>query len=114
MRSIAKFLREKVPGGFPPIILDSLHLAQMLDDAAQSYRGYVDDVSRHVPGQVKWTRQSSPHHVFISLISNSLRKITGRWLDHEVAVLTEIAFNVEIGVEQVRWVRHPRSRRARR
>jgi hypothetical protein len=42
----------------------------------------------------------------MSLVSNDLNKITSRWLDNEVAILTEIAFDVrDITAEQVHWAR---------
>jgi hypothetical protein len=45
-------------------------------------------------------------HTIISQLSNILRGLTGRWLDYEVAVLTEIAFDEpEIDSDQVIWVR---------
>ena len=50
------------------------------------------------------------------MMSNDLKKITCRWLDEDVAVLTEIALNIrDITVDQVRWARQPaRSGRAKR
>ena len=42
----------------------------------------------------------------MSLLSNDLKGITGRWLDQEVAVLTQIAFgDPDFDKEQVFWVR---------
>jgi hypothetical protein len=42
----------------------------------------------------------------MSLVRNDLNGIAGRWLDHEVAVLAQIAFDdPDIDREQVFWVR---------
>jgi hypothetical protein len=61
---------------------------------------------------IKWTRESKPAHVFMSLLSNDLNGITGRWHDHEVAVLTQIAFgDPDFDKEQVFWVRRQVERR---
>jgi hypothetical protein len=104
MERDAKTLRQRLPNGLM-LIPNGDELAQKLDDAARTYRDY-DAVSRNLPGVIKWTRESRPHHVFISQLSNNLRGITGRWLDYEVAVLTEIAFDEpEIDSDQVIWVR---------
>jgi hypothetical protein len=55
---------------------------------------------------MKWTRESKPSQVFMSLLSNDLKGISGKWLDHEVAVLTEIAFDKsEIDADKVIWAR---------
>jgi hypothetical protein len=111
MKSIAIFLKETLPGGIP-VIPFGFELARMLDEAARNYRSYVA-VSENVPGQVRRTRESSPEQLFMSMMSNILRGMTGQWLDHEVAVLTEIALNVyDIEVAQVNWARQPRTRRS--
>ena len=100
----AKFLREPLPNGVL-LIPSGGELARGLDEAAQTCRQYVD-VSRDLSGVLKWTRESKPRHVFISKLSNDLYGLTGRWLDHAVAVLTEIAFDKsEIDDDQVIWVR---------
>ena len=40
------------------------------------------------------------------LLSNDLKDIAGKWLDDQVAVLTEIAFDKsEIDVDRVIWAR---------
>jgi hypothetical protein len=45
------------------------------------------------------------------MVSNDLKRITGRWLDEDVAVLAEIALNVrDITDDQVRWARQPTAR----
>ena len=56
---------------------------------------------------MKFSRQSKPHMIFMSMVGNDLKEITGRWLDEEVGVLTEIAFDSPdiIDVEAARWVR---------
>jgi hypothetical protein len=45
--------------------------------------------------------------IFMNMVSNDLKGITGRWLDEEVAVLAEIAFDWPdvIDLEAVRWAR---------
>jgi hypothetical protein len=104
MERDAKTLRQRLPNGIT-LIPNGDELAQKLDDAARTYRDYAA-VSRNLPGVIKWTRESRARHVFISQVSNNLHGITGRWLDYEVAVLTEIAFDEpEIDSDQVIWVR---------
>jgi hypothetical protein len=44
-------------------------LADMLDDAASYFRKQVEP-TRNVPGVLKFGRQSQPHMIFISLVSN--------------------------------------------
>jgi hypothetical protein len=104
MVEIAKVLREPLPNGLL-LIPSGVELARKVDDAAQKYREYVA-ASRNLPGVIKWTRESKPPEVFMSLLSNDLKGITGRWLDQEVAVLTQIAFgDPDFDKEQVFWVR---------
>jgi hypothetical protein len=117
MVRIAKFLRAPVPYGVL-LIPTAMELARGLDEAAQKCREYVA-VSRNLSGLLQWTRESKPRDVFISILSHDLHGLTGRWLDHEVAVLAEIAFDeAEIDDDQVIWVRRgvkrskPASRRA--
>lgn len=117
MRRIARFLRAPLPNGML-LIPTGMELASGLDEAAQKCREYVA-VSRKLSGVLKWTRESKPLHVFMSLFSNDLHGFTGQWLDHEVAVLAEIAFDeAEIDDDRVIWVRRgvkrskPASRRA--
>ena len=109
MERDAKTLRQRLPKGLT-LIPNGDELAQRLDDAARTYRDYVA-VARNEARGMKWTRQSKPIHVFMSLLSNDLKGITGKWLDYEVAVLTEIAFDKpEIDAENVIWVRRPAKR----
>jgi hypothetical protein len=104
MMEIANVLRKPLPNGLL-LIPNGAELAGKLADAAQKYREYVAP-SRNVPGVIKWTRESKPAHVFMSLVSNDLNGIAGRWLDPEVAVLAQIAFDdPDIDREQVFWVR---------
>jgi hypothetical protein len=104
MVEIAKVLQEPHPNGLL-LIPSGAELAQRLEDAARIYRDYVA-VSRNVPGVIRWTRESKPPHVFMSLLSNDLNGITGRWLDRQVAVLTQIAFDdPDCDEEHVFWVR---------
>jgi hypothetical protein len=106
MDEVAKFLREPHPAGMPPTLPKSEELARMLEDAARVFRMEVDP-SRDVPGVVKVTRESDTPAVFTNQVSNYLKGITGRWLDDQAAVLTEIAFE-EIGdvdSERVKWLR---------
>jgi hypothetical protein len=105
MERVAKFLRKPHPYGMPPYPLSS-KLARRLDDAASYFRKVVEP-SRKVPGVLKFSREAQPHMIFMSMVSNDLKEITGRWLDEEVAVLAEIAFDWPdvIDPEAVRWVR---------
>jgi hypothetical protein len=59
---------------------------------------------------LKFGRQSRPHMIFMSMVSNDLKAITGRWLDEQVGVLAEIAFDSRdiIDPDAVRWVRRQR------
>jgi len=108
MERVAKFLRKPHPYGMPGY-QQSTKLARMLDDAASYFRKEVEP-SRNVPGVLKFGRQSQPHMIFMSEVSNELKGITGRWLDEEVAVLAEIAFDWPdvIDLEAVRWARRQR------
>ena len=111
MERVAKFLRKPHPYGMPGYP-QSTKLAWMLDDAASYFRKEVEP-SRNVPGVLKFGRQSQPHMIFMSEVSNELKGITGRWLDEEVAVLAEIAFDWPdvIDLEAVRWARRQRPAR---
>jgi hypothetical protein len=104
MVEIAKVLRERLPNGLN-LIPTGEELAKGLDEAARAYRDYVA-VARNADRGLKWTRQSKPAHVFMSILSRDLKGITANWLDYEVSVLTEIAFDEpEIDTDQVIWVR---------
>jgi hypothetical protein len=106
MEEIAKFLRKPHPVGMAATLPRSEELARALDDAAGAFRMEVEP-SRDVPGVVKVTRKSDAPAVFTSQVSNYLQEITGRWLDDQAAVLTEIAFNDigDVESEKVKWVR---------
>jgi hypothetical protein len=108
MERVAKFLRKPHPYGMPGYP-QSTKLVRMLDEAASYHRTIVEP-RRNVPGVLKFGRQSQPHMIFMSEVSNDLKGITGRWLDEEVAVLAEIAFNWPdvIDLEAVRWARRQR------
>jgi hypothetical protein len=109
MAEIAKALRTPLPNGFL-LVPKGKELAMQLDEAAQTYRAYVAVARKETPGMT-WTRMSKPMHVFIGLVSRDLRGITGKWLDYEVAVLTEIAFDErDIDPKRVLWARNPRKR----
>jgi hypothetical protein len=115
MERVAKFLRHPHPYGMPSYP-SGTKLAEMLDGAASYFRKQVEP-SRNVPGVLKFTRESKPHMIFVSMVSNDLKGIAGRWLDEEVGVLAEIAFDSpDIDVEAVRWVRQqsPRRKKGRR
>jgi hypothetical protein len=117
MEEIARFLREPHPAGMPPTFPRREDLARELDAAAKAHRMEVEP-SRDVRGVVKTTRKSDTSAIFTSQVSNYLKDITGRWLDDQAAVLTEIAFE-EIGdveSEKVKWVRRKvkRGRAARK
>jgi hypothetical protein len=106
---VAKVLRAPLPNGLL-LIPTGRELAERLDEATRAYRDYVA-VARNEARGMKWTRQSKPVHVFMKLLSNDLKGMTGKFLDHEVAVLTEIAFDeIEIDDDEVIWAR----RRAKR
>jgi hypothetical protein len=49
----------------------------------------------------------------MSMVGNDLKGLTGRWLDEEVAVLTEIAFDSPdvIDTDAARWARRQRAAR---
>jgi hypothetical protein len=91
MMRIARFLRKRHPHGMPPYP-SGRKLAEMLDDAASYFRKQVEP-SRNQPGVLKFSRKSKPHTVFMSMVGNDLKQITGLWLDEEVGVLAEIAFD---------------------
>jgi hypothetical protein len=108
MERVAKFLRKPHPYGMPGYP-QSTKLARMLDDAASYFRKEVEP-SRNVPGVLKFSHKAEPHMIFMSMVSNDLKGETGRWLDEEVAVLAEIAFDWPdvIDLEAVRWARRQR------
>jgi len=109
MKEIAGFLRELPSGGGPPPIPFGDPLARMLKDAAKMLRREAD-VSWTTPGQIRVSRSNRDRLrvAFTSMVSNDLHRITGRWLDEEVAVLAEIALNArDITTKQVRWARQP-------
>jgi hypothetical protein len=105
MKRLGKFLRRPQPFGMPPFPA-STELARMLDDAASYFRNLVE-ITRNIPGVVQFSRQSKPYTIFMSMVGNDLKRITGRWLDQEVAVLAEIAFDAPnvIDPEAARWAR---------
>jgi hypothetical protein len=107
---VATFLRKPHPYGMPGYP-KSTTLARMLDDAASYFRTEVEP-SRNVPGVLEFGRQSQPHMIFMSMVSNDLKRITGHWLDEEVGVLAEIAFDSRdiIDPEAVRWLRRRRKK----
>jgi hypothetical protein len=90
MVRIARFLRKRHPYGMPPYP-GGTKLAEMLDDAATYFRRAVEP-SRNLPGILKFNRKSKPDKIFMSMVGNDVKKITGLWLDVEVGVLAEIAF----------------------
>ena len=114
MEWVAKFLRQPHPYGMPGYP-QSTTLARMLDDAASYFRKQVEP-SRNVSGVLRISRKPQPHMIFMSMVSNDLKGIAGRWLDEEVAVLAEIAFGWPdvIDLEAVRWARRqgPRQKKA--
>jgi hypothetical protein len=112
MEEVARVLRRPFPNGLL-LMPRAEELARRLDEAAQGYRAYVAVGPKRARGMT-WTRQSEPMHVFMRWMSKELKGITGKWLDNEVAVLTEIAFNKrEISTDRVVWARAPRKRRRR-
>jgi hypothetical protein len=111
MQRVAKFLRKPHPYGMPSY-LPGEELARMLDGAAEYYRKQVE-VKRNLPGVLRFSRESRPEAIFMSMVGNDLNGLTGRWLDKEVAVLAEIAFDSPdtIEPEAARWARGPRGTR---
>lgn len=106
LQRTAEILRQKMPDDGPLLIpTNGDELARMLEDAAKQYRDHVA-VSWNMPDVVRWNRQSKPSDIFISSLSNILKDLAGRWLDYEVAVLAQIAFDdPDIDNEQVIWIR---------
>jgi hypothetical protein len=78
MMRIARFLRQRHPYAMPPYP-PATKLAEMLDDAATYFRKAVEP-ARKVPGMLKFGRKSKPHTVFMSMVGNDLKEITGLWL----------------------------------
>jgi hypothetical protein len=113
MEELAKFLRKPHPLGMPPTFPRNVELAQILDNVAEAYRREVEPI-QDVPGVVKVSRESDAPAIFMSQVSHYLKEITGRWLDPQVAVLTEIAFKDvgDVDVEQVERARRNRRRLA--
>ena len=105
MQRIAKFVRKPHPYGMPGYPRNS-ELAQMLDEAAGYYRKQIE-VKQNLLGVLRFSKESKPHMIFMSMASNDLQNITGRWLDKEVAVLAEIAFDLPDALEPeaARWAR---------
>ena len=100
LQDAANLLREKPPDG-----IQRDELARKLEDVAEQYQTFVA-VSWDNPGVVRWTRQSKQSDIFISSLSNIMKDLAGRWLDDEVAVLTQIAFDdPDIDNDQVIWIR---------
>jgi hypothetical protein len=115
MNEITDFLREPPCQDGPPPIPFGVPLARMLKHASKLLRDEAA-ASWSTPGQIKVSRSNSDRVrvAFTSMVSNELNGITGRWLDEDVAVLTEIALNVrDITVDQVRWARQPTVRGGR-
>jgi hypothetical protein len=115
MEEIAIFLREPQRQGGPPPIPFGVPLARMLKDAAKLLRDEAA-ASWSTPGQIKVSRSNRDRvrEAFTSMVSNDLKRITGRWFDQDVAVLAEIALNVrDITDDQVRWARQPPARGSR-
>jgi hypothetical protein len=108
MIEVAAFLDAQPPDGGPPPIPHGPRLALELKDAAKDLEQHEAAVSWVTPGQVKVSRSNRDRVrvAFTSMVSGQLQRATGRWLDAEVAVLTEIALNVrDITIDQVRSVR---------
>jgi hypothetical protein len=104
MEEVANVLRKRLPNRLP-LMPTGEELAGRLEEAARTYRDYVA-VARNETRGMNWTRESKPLHVFMSLLSNDLKDMSGKWLDDEVAVLTEIAFDKsEIDTDRVIWAR---------
>ena len=104
MEEIANVLRKRLPNRLP-LMPTGEELAGRLEAAARRYRDYVA-VARNETRGMNWTRELKPLQVFMSLLSNDLKGISGKWLDDEVAVLTEIAFDKsEIDTDRVIWAR---------
>jgi hypothetical protein len=113
MVRLAKFLRRPDPVGMPPYP-PGMKLAQMLDDAAGYFRRKVE-LTRNIPDVVKFSRKSKPRMIFLSMVGNDLKQITGSWLDEQVGVLAEIAFDAPdvIDAEVARQARRQPRKRVR-
>jgi hypothetical protein len=105
MERLGKFLRRPHPFGMPSFPAGT-ELARMLDEAASYFRNQVE-ITRNIPDVIKFSRKSTPRMVFMGTIGNDLKRITRRWLDQEVAVLTDIAFD-SADIIDVRAVRRTR------
>jgi hypothetical protein len=110
MVRIAGFLRKPHPYGMPPYP-GGTKLAEMLDDAATYFRKAVE-LSRNLPGNLKFTPKSKPDQIFMSMVDNDVKKITGLWLGEEVGILTEIAFDTSDIVDTVAARRARRQKKA--
>ena len=100
LQEAANILREKSPDG-----IQRDELARKLEDVVEQYQTFFA-ISWDNPGVVRWNRKSKPFDIFISSLSNILKGLAGRWLDYEVAVLTQIAFDdPDIDNDQVIWKR---------
>ena len=100
LQEAANILRKKAPDG-----IQRDELARKIEDVADQYQTFFA-VSWNIPGVVKWTHKSRPIHIFASSLSNILRDLAGRWLDNEVAVLAQIAFDdTDFDKDQVFWIR---------
>jgi hypothetical protein len=108
MQRIADFLRKPHPYGMPNYPR-STALAGMLEEAATYFRKQVEP-ARNVPNVLRLSRQSKPETIFMSMVGNYLNDITGRWLDEQVAVLADIAFDSPEAIEPeaARWARSQR------
>jgi hypothetical protein len=111
MEEIAKVLRKPLPNHLL-LLPTGEELAGKLDEAARAYRAY-GAATRNEAGGMNWTRQSKPPQVYMRFLSNDLKELSGKWLDYEVAVLTEIAFGLEIDIDQVIWARRGAKRKRR-
>jgi hypothetical protein len=100
LQEAANILRKKAPDG-----IQRDELARKIEDVADQYQTCFA-VSWNMPGVVKWTHKSRPIHIFASSLSNILRDLAGRWLDNEVAILAQIAFDdTDFDKDQVFWIR---------
>jgi len=86
-------------------------IADVLDGAAVDFRT-VDDFFDHLLNRFPMSRKNQNNSLarrpFWFLVGRFLHKKCGRWMDAEVATLTDIAFpGIETTIDQVRAARRP-------
>src|SRR6476646_3026386 len=75
----------------PPAIEENC--GNVIETRQTKWSGLPSFCANRTPTACPAIRKAQPHMIFMSMVSNDLKGITGRWLDEEVAVLAEIAFD---------------------